>query len=448
MSQPVSPPFAATPDPKKPARVAIVGAGISGLAAADAIGRHTPWDVTLFETRERLGGHAHTHQMAFPGEAEFSVDTGFIVCNNRNYPNFRNLLTRLDVDLHPTEMSFSVSLTEAGERGSFEYSGGTLSGLFVQRRNLLRPAHWLLLREIARFNREAKAATKSRTAREVRTGDWLEERGFGDPMVTRYLLPMTGAIWSSSPSQILDFPVSSMFHFMDNHGLLDFVNRPQWYSLRGGSHTYVRALASACRASIEVGKAVTQVAPRPDGTWVSFEGRNSERFDAVLMACHADDALRLLSDPDALEREILGAFHYSNNHVFLHSDARFMPRRRAAWAAWNYLGSGTGESAPIAVTYWMNALQDLQTERLMLVTLNPNQTPANVHRELVYRHPQFDQAAVAAQKKRPQIQGHRNVWYAGAHWRWGFHEDGVVSGITAVRSMGVDVPMLGEMEAA
>ena len=191
-----------------------------------------------------------------------------------------------------------------------------------------------------------------------------------------------------------------------------------------------------------------EVDSRADGVWVGCRSRRAERFDAVVMACHADDALRLRKRPDGLEQEVLGAFQYSDNRVYLHSDPAFMPRRRAAWASWNYLGAGTGESAPIAVSYWMNELQDLDTDRLMVVTLNPEQTPAQVHRELVYRHPQFDRAAVAAQGQRSRIQGHRGVWYAGAHWRWGFHEDGVVSGITAVQQMGVQVPLLGELEAA
>ena len=215
-------------------RVAVIGGGISGLTAAYHLQKDSPWDVTLFESRDRLGGHADTHTVSITGEPDVVVDTGFIVFNDRNYPNFRRLLRGLDVAPHPTEMSFSVSLTEGGERGGFEYNGASLAGLFVQRRNLIRPMHWLLLREIARFNREAKASLRAGLGSDLSTGQWLAARGFGQQMLSRYLLPMTGSIWSASPSRILDFPATSMLHFLDNHGLLDLTNRPQWFSLRGG----------------------------------------------------------------------------------------------------------------------------------------------------------------------------------------------------------------------
>jgi hypothetical protein len=428
--------------------VAVIGGGISGLTAAYHLQKDSPWDVTLFEARDRLGGHADTQTVSISGEPDVVVDTGFIVFNDRNYPNFRRLLRGLDISPHPTEMSFSVSLTEDGVRGGFEYNGASLAGLFVQRRNLIRPMHWLLLREIARFNREAKAWLRAGVESDLPTGQWLAARGFGQQMLSRYLLPMTGAIWSASPSRILDFPANSMLHFLDNHGLLDLANRPQWFSLRGGSQTYVQSLARACDARWVVGDPVQRVRRIQDGVVIERAGGASERFDGVVMACHADDALRLLDTPDRLEREVLGAFRYSENRVYLHSDPEFMPQRRAAWASWNYVGSGTSETAPIALSYWMNALQDLDTDRLMVVTLNPESAPRQIHRELVYRHPQFDVSASIAQRRRAALQGHRGVWYAGAHWRWGFHEDGVVSGITAVQSMGVDVPLLGEVEAA
>ena len=429
---------------EKSIRVAVVGAGVAGLTAAHYLARLTDWEITVFEGRDRIGGHAHTHNLTDSDGKRFAVDTGFIVFNDRNYPNFRHLLASLEVDAHDTEMSFSVSLPARGRRGGFEYNGGSLPGLFAQRRNLLSPRFWKLLREIVRFN---KRALKSRYQPSDRTvGEWLERYGFDGPMVARYLLPMAGAIWSASPKRILDFPVQSLFHFMDNHGLLSLGNRPQWCSLRGGSQTYVKSLVASCTAQFLTDAPVAQVTKTPGGPKVTLGNGEEHAFDAVVMACHADDALRLIQAPDDVERSILGAFDYSENKVFLHSDPQWMPKRRAAWASWNYIGSGEGEDDPIAVSYWMNGLQELSTDQLMVVTLNPSERPAHIHRELTYRHPQFDLKAIKAQYRRDELQGRNGLYYAGAHWRWGFHEDGVVSALWALQKMGVKVPFQGEME--
>jgi len=426
-------------------RVAVVGAGIAGLTSAFYLDRLTDHQVTVFETRDRIGGHAHSHQLVDDAGQAFVVDTGFIVFNDRNYPNFRQLLSTLDVDPHDTEMSFSVSLPRGGKRGGFEYNGGSLAGLFAQRRNLLNPRFWKLLRDIVRFNQLAKASRQTELGDQT-VGAWLDQHGFGQAMVTQYLLPMAGAIWSASPQRIRDFPIQSLFHFLDNHGLLNLEDRPQWCSLRGGSRTYVNALLDACSAEFKVGSGVEQVIPSDTGCTLKTADGTEHEFDAVVMACHADEALAMLAEPDATERSILGAFDYSENTVFLHSDEQWMPLRRSAWASWNYMGSGDGEDDPIAVSYWMNGLQELTTEQLMVVTLNPAQTPARVIKKLVYRHPQFDLKAFHAQQRRGELQGHRNLWYAGAHWRWGFHEDGVISALWALKSMGVDVPLRDEME--
>lgn len=428
------------------ARVAVVGAGVSGLAAAYYLGKETSWDVTVIEGRSRIGGHAHTHQLEFPDEPGFPVDTGFIVFNDRNYPHYRQLISELEIEATPTDMSFSVSLPDARGPGGFEYNGGGINGLFAQRSNALRPSFWQLLREIHRFNREGRRTIRSADFDDQPVGDWLSQRGFGDGFINRYLLPMAGAVWSASPQRIRAFPISSMFHFLDNHGLLELNNRPQWYSIRGGSRVYVRQLVEASRARFEVGCPVTSVQRNDGGVSLRLSDGRTERFDAVLFACHADDALGMLSDSDPLETEILGAFRYSENRAYLHSDPSFMPVRKPAWACWNYVGSGSAEDDPIAVSYWMNALQELNTQRLMVVTLNPRTEPAHAHREVTYRHPQFDMAARQAQHRRDELQGHRGSWYAGAHWRWGFHEDGVVSAVTACRSMGVPVPLLDEVE--
>ncbi len=433
--------------PEGSSRVAVVGAGISGLSAAYYASKLTQWDVTVFEANSRLGGHAHSHVLHDACGQSFVVDTGFIVFNDRNYPNFRAILSELNVAPHPTEMSFSVSLPDAGQRGGFEYNGGSLGGMFAQRSNLLSLKYWKLLKEIPRFNRLAKASRTEDQILDKKFGDWLDEHGFDPWMVTRYLLPLAGAVWSMSPERVLDFPIQSLFHFLDNHGLLDLSKRPQWYSLHDGSQTYVNALSAVTRARFCTDHPVSRITPIDAGVEVKCSDGSRERFDAVIMACHADEALALVHQPDSLEASILGAFDYSDNQIVLHSDPTWMPVRRSAWASWNYVGSGDGEHTPIAVSYWMNGLQQLNTSQLMVVTLNPGTLPGHVHRQLNYRHPQFDLKAVRAQQRREELQGHRNIWYAGAHWRWGFHEDGVVSAIWALRHMGVPVNLLGETEA-
>ena len=433
--------------PESSRRVAIVGAGISGLSAAYYASKHTHWAVTVFEAAPRLGGHAHSHELCDDSGRHFVVDTGFIVFNDRNYPNFRAILNDLEVAPHPTEMSFSVSLAESGQRGSFEYNGGGLSGLFTQRSNLLSWKFWKLLKEIPRFNRLAKASRTVRQAGNQTVGQWLDDHGFDPWMVTRYLLPLSGAVWSMSPERVRDFPIQSLFHFLDNHGLLDLSNRPQWFSLNGGSQTYVDSLSLASGARFHIDHPVSCITPCDMGVELTCSDGSSEHFDAVIMACHADDALALIEQPDSVESNILGAFEYSDNKIVLHSDPTWMPVRRGAWASWNYVGSGDGENTPIAVSYWMNGLQQLDTDQLMVVTLNPDAPPRHVHCQLSYRHPQFDLKALKAQQRREELQGHRNIWYAGAHWRWGFHEDGVVSAIWALRAMGVSMPLLGEVAA-
>jgi predicted NAD/FAD-binding protein len=432
---------------KSQARVAVIGAGVSGLSMAFHLGRETNWDVTVIEGRTRIGGHAHTHQLEFLDEPSFPVDTGFIVFNDRNYPHFRRLISELEIDATATDMSFSVSLPGPKGRGAFEYSGAGINGLFAQRSNALRPSFWRLLRDIDRFNRAGRATLRGGDFEDEPVGEWLSRRSFSAEFINRYLLPMAGAVWSASPQKIRAFPISSLFHFLDNHGLLEWNNRPQWLSIRGGSEVYVRQLVKACRATFKVGSEVTSILRQDKGVRVDLADGESDQYDAVVLACHADDALKLLSDSDPLESEILGSFEYSTNTTYLHSDPSLMPLRRQAWACWNYVGSGSSEDDPIAVSYWMNALQQLNTKRLMVVTLNPDKTPQDVHKEVTYRHPQFDMKARQAQHRRDELQGHRNAWYAGAHWRWGFHEDGVVSAVTACRSMGVPVPLLDEVES-
>ena len=436
-----------SPNPNTAKRLAVVGAGISGLTAAYYASKLTQWDVTIFETSPRIGGHAHTHTLNDDSGQSFDVDTGFIVFNDRNYPNFRAILKELNVEQHRTEMSFSVSLPIDGRSGGFEYNGGSLGGLFVQRSQIVSLTFWKLLKEISRFNLRAKASLTHEQGLERTVGEWLDLHGFDESMVTRYLLPLAGAVWSASPQRIRDFPTRSLFHFLHNHGLLDLKDRPNWHSLRGGSQTYINSLVAGCSARFSTENPIEQIIPTQEGIELRCGDGAIEHFDYVLVACHADEALALLHQPDAFETEILGAFDYSDNKVFLHSDPAFMPIRRAAWASWNYVGSGDGESTPIAVSYWMNRLQELKTDQLMLVTLNPASMPQRVHRQLSYRHPQFDLKAIKAQQRQEELQGHRNIWYAGAYWRWGFHEDGVVSALWALRHMGVPAPLLDEMEA-
>ena len=405
-------------------KIAIVGGGIAGNVAAYHL--HREHEITLFEAGNHVGGHAHTHQIEHEGR-RIAVDTGFIVCNDRTYPNFLALLDELGVEVQASEMSFSVQTA-----GGLEYNGTTLNSLFAQRRNLVRPSFWRMIRDILRFNREAPELLE-RPADPVSLDDYLQANHYSPQFVEHYILPMGAAIWSAGTATLRNFPAVYFVRFFHNHGMLSVDDRPRWLTVRGGSAQYVERLTASFRDRIRLRTPVESVRRTPAGVVVKAAGCAAERFDRVFFACHSDQALRLLADATDSEREVLGAIRYKRNDVLLHTDTRVLPSRKLAWAAWNYHHLD-GNPDRVAVTYNMNLLQRLGTNAPLLVSLNMTDRvdPARVIKQLAYEHPVFTPAAVAAQSRHAEINGANQAYFCGAYWRFGFHEDGVVSALTAL----------------
>jgi predicted NAD/FAD-binding protein len=408
-------------------RIAIVGAGISGLTAAHLL--HQAHDVTVFEAGELAGGHANTVRVDTE-DATHQVDTGFIVFNNRNYPSFEKLLARLNVPAQPSNMSFGVS-----DGGDFEYTGSSANGLFAKRSHLITPWFHRMVADLVRFNRDAKVLLA--TAGEGPSlGHWLDERQYSKPFVDRLIVPQASAVWSADPRQMWSFPARFLVEFFDNHGMLGFAKRPQWRTVVGGSRSYVDAITAPL--TMRLATPVTAITRDADGVTVTPRGGEPERFDEVVIATHSDQALRMLGD-DATDREheLLGAIPYQPNEAVLHTDRRMLPRRRRAWASWNYhlLPESTGLTT---VTYHMNRLQALTADREFCVTLNRSDAidPGKVLRRFSYAHPVFTAAGARAQARHHEISGVNRTHYAGAYWHWGFHEDGVVSGARVAEHFG------------
>jgi len=407
-------------------KVAVIGTGISGMAAAWLLSeRHA---VTVYERDARLGGHSNT--VSVPGrDAEIAVDTGFIVYNEATYPNLTALFDHLGVATAPSSMSFAVSL----DGGRFEYAGH-LAGLLAQKSNLLHPRLWRMMRELVRFYRTAGADLPALQRSGLSLGDYLDAGGYGEGFRRDHLLPMAGAIWSAPADTILDFPAAAFIRFFENHGLLRFRGRPQWRTVAGGSRSYVRKLTARFADRVRLNCGAAEILRRGGGVTVRDTTGASETFDHVVIATHADQALRLLADASDAERRLLGAFRYSRNRAVLHRDQRLMPRRRAAWASWNHLGGELG--APATVTYWMNRLQNLATADPLFVTLNPAIEPEGAIAAEIYDHPIFDRAAIEAQRRLWSLQGRRHTWFAGAYFGAGFHEDGLQAGLAVAELLG------------
>ncbi len=406
-------------------RIAIVGSGVSGLVAAWLL--HRVHDVTVFEARGRIGGHVHTVEVPDRLGTVHAVDTGFIVYNEHNYPLFTRLLDQLGVASQPSEMSFSVRCDRTG----LEYNGSTYPQLFAQRRNLFRPRFHRMLWDIVRFNRRASRDLPTGFGSET-LGAYLERGGFSPQLAEHYLVPMGSALWSTPPSSVLEMPVEFFVRFFSQHGMLTVDDRPQWRVVRGGSRTYVDALVAPFRDRVRKDTRVARVSRDLDSVLV-----NGEKFDHVVFACHADEALATLADPTEAERAILGALPYMDNAVILHTDTRVLPRQRRAWGAWNYHIAGPAEDA-VRVTYDMSALQTLPSDDRFLVTLNgANDVNQNsILFGATYRHPQYTVEGFAAQKRHAEISGER-THYCGAYWGYGFHEDGVRSGVRVAEGLGV-----------
>jgi len=423
-------------------KVAIIGSGISGLAAAHRLRRHVR--VTLFEAGHYFGGHSHTVDVTLPDAlgrtVTHGVDTGFLVFNERTYPGLIGLLDELQIPTASSEMSFSVQVPGAGTLGAeaLEWSGSNLATVFAQRRNLLRPRFLGMLLELLRFNRLCTALAASGQEQELAQslGDFLDQHGFGVAFRHWYFLPMLGCIWSCPTDQMLRFPVATMVRFCYNHGLIQVQNRPQWYTVAGGASHYVHAIVQGLDTHLAT--PVTHIERDVGGVFIRT-GSSVEHFDAVILAVHSDQALRLLAQPSVAEQQVLGAIRYQPNRAVLHTDTRVMPRRRAAWAAWNYerAADSAQESARVCLHYWLNRLQPLPFAQPVLVSLNPVRgiDPAQVLGEFDYDHPVFDLGALAAQKQVPLLQGAQHTWFAGAWTGYGFHEDGLQSGYRAADAL-------------
>lgn len=412
-------------------RIAIVGSGIAGNVAAYRL--HPGHEITVFEAGSHVGGHTHTHAVDLGGRS-FQVDTGFIVFNDWTYPRFCSLLQELQVGSQASSMSFSVRNDDAG----LEYNGTTLNTLFAQRRNLLRPSFLSMVRDILRFNREAPQILGSGEG-EIPLGELLEKHRYGRTFTDHYIIPMGAAIWSTSPALMFRFPARFFVRFLMNHGMLSINARPVWRTITGGSARYVDKLTAPFRDRIRLNTPVEWIRRQPGSVFVKARGCEPQRFDAIFLACHSNQALAMLADPTPAEREVLGAIPYQRNEAVLHTDARLMPRRRLAWACWNYHSQQRHEG-PLALTYNMNMLQNLDAPEQLLVTLNRSDAidPSRVILKAEYEHPVFTPESVAAQARHRELNGHHGTYYCGAWWRNGFHEDGVVSAETALAHFAAD----------
>ena len=408
-------------------KTAIIGTGISGLTAAWQL--HRDHSLTVFEANDYIGGHTNTVAVRVQGR-QYAVDTGFIVFNDWTYPNFIDLLDRLGVASQPTAMSFSMRC----ERTGLEYNGENLNTLFAQRRNLFRPSFHRMIRDILRFNREAPALLDD--GRDISLDAYLRQGRYSREFREHYILPMAAAIWSAESGIMGGMPARFFVQFFKNHGLLSVSDRPQWRVIQGGSRRYVERLTAPFRDRIRLNCPVEWIRRHPTHVQIKPRGGPVERFDQVVIAAHSDQALRLLADSTPLEREILGAIPYQENEAVLHTDARLLPRRRRAWAAWNY-HLPAQPLARVAVTYNMNILQGLDAPETFCVTLNHGEAidPARVLYRTTYHHPVFTEAGVKAQARRDQISGVNRTWYCGAYWSYGFHEDGVNSGLAVARGL-------------
>ncbi|WP_062062089.1 NAD(P)/FAD-dependent oxidoreductase [Cellvibrio sp. OA-2007] len=417
-------------------KIAIIGSGISGLLSGYLLSRSH--DVTVFEAANEIGGHTATKIVAAP-EGNLAVDTGFIVFNDRTYPNFLKLLAQLGVAYQSTEMGFSVACQQTG----FEYSGTSLNGIFAQRKNIFDRKHWRMLKEIVRFNTDCTQLYKDDALPEVQTlGEYLELQGYSEKFIRFYILPMVSAIWSSPMDTAANMPLVFFIRFFHNHGLLTVTQQPQWYTIKGGSHQYLRPLTENYKNTIYTNCPVLNVKRNLDAVAVTTARFGQQFFDDVIFACHSDQALKLLVDPSPAEYDILSAIPYQSNQVVLHSDIRLLPRLRRSWASWNYMFLAATDVGHVnenaALTYNMNILQKLNSATIFCVSVNAGDAidPEKIYGEYHYSHPMFTRESVAAQARWAEISGKNHTHFCGAYWRNGFHEDGVVSAIRVAEVLG------------
>ncbi|MDR9828138.1 FAD-dependent oxidoreductase [Vibrio sp. FNV 38] len=412
-------------------KIAIIGSGISGLSCGYYLAQNH--DITIYEANDYVGGHTATKQVQVSGHS-YNVDTGFIVYNDRTYPNFIKMMNEIGVKGIPTQMSFSVR----NDGNGLEYNGHTLTTLFAQKRNWLSPNFYRFIAEIVRFNKLAKSYAENGSSNETTLGQFLSDEKFSDYFCENYILPMGAAIWSSTLADMRKFPLPFFLRFFLNHGLLDITNRPQWYVIEGGSNAYIEPLTKLFSDRIRLNAPVVSVTR--DSAGVVIESNNGkERFDQVIFACHSDQALRLIQDPSELECEILSDMKYQANEVVLHTDDTMLPKRKAAWASWNYYLSGEkGEDSRLpALTYNMNILQHIDSPQTFCVSLNcaDKIDPTKILQSYTYHHPVFTRESIVAQERKSEVNGVNNTWFCGAYWHNGFHEDGVRSALDVVKGL-------------
>lgn len=411
-------------------KIAVVGSGISGLSAAWLLSKSA--DVVLYEAEGRPGGHSNT-VVVNDGSGAIPVDTGFIVYNDRNYPNLVKLFEHLDVPTLASNMSFAASL----DAGGFEYSGSGLSGLLAQKSNILRPRFWRMVRDILKFYREAPEVLDRPEYDGMSLGAYLEHENYGSSFVEDHLLPMGAAIWSTTAREMRLYPIQAFVRFFANHGLLSLKDRPQWRTVSGGSREYVSRVLADFSGELRLQTSVVSIKRDVAGVEVVDSQGHMQRYDHIVLATHATQSLKMLTDTDRQEQALLGAFQYTQNTAVLHCDETLMPRRRAVWSSWNYVADAD-PARTLCVTYWMNQLQSLKTDRQIFVTLNPCREIARdkQYASFQYEHPLFNASAMAAQKKIWALQGKRNTWFCGAYFGSGFHEDGLQSGLAVAEALG------------
>ncbi|MFT6733744.1 MAG: putative NAD/FAD-binding protein [Polaribacter sp.] len=406
-------------------KIAIVGTGIAGNVAAYHLNKKH--DITVYEAADYVGGHTHTHDINWQGDQQI-IDTGFIVFNERTYPNFINLLDEIGVKYQNSDMSFSVQAKSAG----IEYNGNSLNSLFAQRSNLFKPRFYRMIKDILRFNKESLELLDI-TSDSISLGEYLKLKEYSQQFVDHYIVPMGAAIWSTDHESMLAFPARFFVQFFHNHGMLSVDDRPQWHVIQGGSRSYLKPLIKAFKHKIKLSSAVEKIERHPVHVWVTANGER-EQYDYVFIASHSDQALKLLEQPSQLEKEVLGAIPYKANQAILHTDDSVLPKRKLAWAAWNYHLLEEKQEG-VALTYNMNILQGLKSKHTYCVSLNYKDhiDPTKIIKTLDYTHPFFSQTGVAAQAHHSEINGQNRTFYCGAYWRYGFHEDAVVSSLRALK---------------
>ncbi len=418
--------------PIKRKKIAIVGSGISGLSAAWLL--HPHHSVTLFEKDDRLGGHANTVNCNLRGDS-VDVDTGFIVFNPVNYPNLVQLFEQLEVETCDTEMTFAVSTNN----GELEYNGTDIRGLLAQPSNLIKPSFWLMIKDLLRFYRQAEELSKDKSNETLSLGDLLAKHHYGKHFIYDHLLPMGAAIWSTPVDKMLEYPASSFLRFCQNHGLSQINDRPQWQTVVGGSHQYVNKIKAVLGENVKLNSRIHKVIRHDHGVIVEDLHGHQQFFDEIILACHSDQALSMLDQPTDEEVRLLSQFPYQRNRAFLHTDEQLMPKRKAAWSSWNYLSSGPKDhKRKVSISYWMNKLQPLTTQQDLFVSLNPINEPSSgtILRSFFYDHPEFGSNTAQAQRELWGLQGVKRTWFCGAYFGYGFHEDGLQSGLAVAEHIG------------